>query len=726
MRIGLFFSMAIGLVGLVITTKLIFGLTESLQDYQKVVNIRQIEKARSEWMDGTVAMSLERSVTQVSFAVTEPAPQAFRDIIRQQRSLSDDLLNRVIADIKGISGLTAQAAFLDDAQTSLEKIARLRTEIDKMLAKPAIDRDSDRAHDIPQEIKAEILHLKSLADYLTINNDLTSSDALLYSALQDRAWEAREFGGRARTYYAVATLVNEPFSATTQLEVDAYSNRAQDAWDSIHNLIKTTQVPADLVALIEIADREYFGTYLTLLGDLDRDMVSADGQPNFKVTFDAFFEQSNTALDYLSNLSLYAGQSLTQYWTQRQNETRNKLIFDLALAVVVIAFLVIVSWVFQRLVTARLNAVTDGLVATADGTFDHHVTVNKRDMVEIANLANSLGSLQNQLRDAEAANLARQEAQATQTAVVKALSQGLQKMAAGDITQNISEKFGTEYDALCDDFNQTSETLRGLISALVEKAGSISGGANTVNAATDDLSQRTSSQAASLEQTAAALEELSSSVKSTAHGAGQVNRNVTETKQRANDIDGMVRELVAAMNEIKASSDQISRVTELIEEIAFQTNLLALNAGVEAARSGEAGLGFAVVANEVRALAQRASEATLQINGLISESSRHVQRGVNLVTNADNSLAEIFSMVENLSVLVDEISSATHEQATNIGEVNASIALLDQVTQKNVAMIQDVTASIQNLKDDSSELMHLTDQFRLGGEDQTALDRWVA
>ncbi len=122
MRIGLFFLMAIGLVGLVITAKLVFGLAESWRGYQMVVEIRQVEKARSEWMDGTIAMSLERSVTQVSLALSDPTPKAFRDIIAQQRTLSSQLLDRVIEEINGIPALSARAAFLEAAKTSLAKI----------------------------------------------------------------------------------------------------------------------------------------------------------------------------------------------------------------------------------------------------------------------------------------------------------------------------------------------------------------------------------------------------------------------------------------------------------------------------------------------------------------------------------------------------------------------------------------------------------------------------
>ena len=152
----------------------------------------------------------------------------------------------------------------------------------------------------------------------------------------------------------------------------------------------------------------------------------------------------------------------------------------------------------------------------------------------------------------------------------------------------------------------------------------------------------------------------------------------------------VVREAVAAMSQIEKSSEQISQIIGVIDEIAFQTNLLALNAGVEAARAGDAGKGFAVVASEVRALAQRSSDAAKEIKTLISASSQHVETGVGLVGRAGDALEDIASKVVEISELVSTISSSTQEQATALKEVNVAMNQMDQVTQQNAAMVEEI------------------------------------
>ena len=180
--------------------------------------------------------------------------------------------------------------------------------------------------------------------------------------------------------------------------------------------------------------------------------------------------------------------------------------------------------------------------------------------------------------------------------------------------------------------------------------------------AADDLAHRTESQAATLEETAAALEELTASVKSASEGAMQASDVVSEAKSNAEDSGDVVNMAISAMDEIEKSSEHITQITSVIEDIAFQTNLLALNAGVEAARAGDAGRGFAVVASEVRALAQRSSDAANEIKSIISTSAEHVESGVQLVNRAGDALKEILASIADINGLVGEIANSSNEQ----------------------------------------------------------------
>ncbi|AJE46891.1 methyl-accepting chemotaxis protein [Celeribacter indicus] len=313
-----------------------------------------------------------------------------------------------------------------------------------------------------------------------------------------------------------------------------------------------------------------------------------------------------------------------------------------------------------------------------------------------------------------AAEQQRARMKAEQDQVVEGLRVGLRTLAAGDLTTRITNTFAPEYETLRKDFNQAIETLLLAMRRVVENADMIRGEASEISNAADDLSRRTEKQAATLEETATALDELTSSVRSAAEGADQASRMVETARADAEASGQVVQEAVAAMSEIESASHQISKITSVIDDIAFQTNLLALNAGVEAARAGEAGRGFAVVASEVRALAQRSSEAAREINELISKSGALVTRGVGLVGETGEALRGIVSSVSDISRNVSEIALSAREQSVGLAEINAAVNQLDQVTQQNAAMFEQTTAASHALTREAETLTGTTSRFSIG------------
>lgn len=300
-------------------------------------------------------------------------------------------------------------------------------------------------------------------------------------------------------------------------------------------------------------------------------------------------------------------------------------------------------------------------------------------------------------------------------AAISNLAAGLAALADGDLTYRIDAQFAAKTQKLKDDFNRTADQLEDAMSAIVRAIQGMRSGTGEISQAADDLSRRTEQQAASLEETAAALDQITATVKKTAEGAGQASEVTGQARVGAERSGQVVRQAIDAMAQIERSSQQIGQIIGVIDEIAFQTNLLALNAGVEAARAGEAGKGFAVVASEVRALAQRSAEAAKEIKELISTSTQQVDQGVELVGQTGESLEKIVVQVAQITGLVTEIAASAREQSTGLSEVNSAVNQMDQVTQQNAAMVEQSTAASHGLAQEAEELGRLVGRFRLAG-----------
>ena len=335
----------------------------------------------------------------------------------------------------------------------------------------------------------------------------------------------------------------------------------------------------------------------------------------------------------------------------------------------------------------------------------------KRDALAEAEREAAVAEEKERIR--EAAENERRARLAEQEHVVSVLAASLRDLANGQLDTTISEVFPNDYEELRADFNHAVANLRNSLGLIIESGSTIDHSSQEISDAANTLATRTEKTAGTLESTASAINQLNTSVQATSQRLNKTQEEVMIAKTNSATGREVVNDMVAAMRAIEESSAQITRITSVINDIAFQTNLLALNAGVEAARAGETGRGFSVVASEVRALAQRSSEAASEISALISSSSTQVRAGVELVQKTDDALDVIDNAISKVASQADQIALASSEQAKSISEINEATKALDFATQQNAAMFEETSAASAKLHIEANRLATAISGFEL-------------
>ncbi len=271
-------------------------------------------------------------------------------------------------------------------------------------------------------------------------------------------------------------------------------------------------------------------------------------------------------------------------------------------------------------------------------------------------------------------------------------------IAGGDLTRTVKHDRYDELGDLQAALGQMSINLQSIVRDARSQSNRVVVSAAEIANANRNLSERTESQASNLEQTAASMEQITGTVRNSAESAKQAGTSTAEVLRASEMTNEAVQEVSQAMQGIHGASTRINDITGVIDGIAFQTNILALNAAIEAARAGEAGRGFSVVAQEVRALANRSADAAKEIKNLITDTTLQIQEGLERTQHASEAMVGAVEGVRKVDALVTQISASAREQMLGISQVNDAVSHMDGITQKNTALVEEITASAHELE----------------------------
>jgi len=299
---------------------------------------------------------------------------------------------------------------------------------------------------------------------------------------------------------------------------------------------------------------------------------------------------------------------------------------------------------------------------------------------------------------------------------INTVKKSIEEVTSGKLGVSIPEFGNNCAGRLIPGINSLSSNIATLVREIRASSQTAMTLSDQLSSRSAQLSVKTEQQSASLVQTAASMEEMAASTKNNADNTRLASEQANIATLQARKGGELMGQVANNMQSITDCAQQMTEIISLIDGIAFQTNILALNAAVEAARAGDHGKGFSVVAGEVRSLAHRSAEAAKNIKSLIEVTSHNVTQGVNVVSEAEKNMHDIVTGSGNVSRLMDEISASTSEQEKGISQITQALSELERVTQSNVSMVEELNGSSDVLRNQVIELQTRTRNFRLENE----------